>query len=282
MQRCLFVIALMASLAGGCTQSANVEEERSKLMTLDREWSASTKDIDKFMSYYAPDAATYPPGMPIAEGTAAIREAFSKMMATPGFSVSWTPAKADVSTAGDVGATYGTYEATMTGGSEKGKYITNWKKVNGDWKVSADMFNADASPKAPVVQHVEVGPSALKWGAAPPSLPPGAKMAVVSGDPSQAVPYVVRAQIPAGYRIAAHWHPTDENVTVLSGTVAVGMGDKFDEAALKDVPTNGFFVAPADMRHFFAARTAATIQIHGIGPFAINYVNPADDPSQKK
>ena len=83
------------------------------------------------------------------------------------------------------------------------------------------------------------------------------------------------------FRIAPHWHPTDEHVTVLAGTVAVGMGEKFDQAALKDVPTGGYFVAPAEMRHFFAAKSAATIQVHGTGPFVLNYVNPADDPSKQ-
>ena len=106
-------------------------------------------------------------------------------------------------------------------------------------------------------------------------------MAVVSGDPTQAQPFVIRAQMPAGYRIAPHWHPTDEHVTVLSGIVSLGMGEKFDQSALKDVPTGGYFVAPAEMRHFFMTRTAATIQVHGMGPFAVNYVNPADDPGRQ-
>jgi len=107
-------------------------------------------------------------------------------------------------------------------------------------------------------------------------------MAVVSGDPTQTVPFVIRAQMPAGYRIAPHWHPTDENITVLSGTVSLGMGEKFDQSAMKDVSSGGYFVAPAEMRHSFMAKTAATIQVHGVGPFAVNYVNAADDPSQKK
>ena len=106
-------------------------------------------------------------------------------------------------------------------------------------------------------------------------------MALVSGDPTKPVPFVLRAQLPAGYKIAPHWHPTDEHVTVISGTVALGMGEKFDEAALKDTPTGGYFVAPAEMRHFFMSKTASTIQVHGVGPFAVNYVNPADDPSKQ-
>jgi ketosteroid isomerase-like protein len=280
MGRYVCVVAVVVSCAAGCGPSANVEQERSTLLALDREWSESAKDIDKFLSYLAPDASVYPPGMPAAMGTDAIRETFSHMISMPGFSVSWTPTMADVSASGDLGYTVGTYDMAMTGVSEKGKYVTTWKKQPaGDWKVVNDTFNADTPPAAPSTPHVMAAPSALKWGTAPPSLPAGARMAVVSGDPTQAVPFVIRAQMPAGYRIAAHWHPTDEHVTVLSGTVALGMGDTFDQAALRDVPTGGYFVAPAEMRHFFAARTAATIQVHGMGPFAINYVNPADDPT---
>ena len=283
MRRHVCLVAVMSSLAAGCGPSVNVEQERNNLLARDREWSTTAKDTEKFLSYFAPEASAYPQGMPIAAGGAAIRKAFTAMTSMPGFSVAWTPTKADVSATGDIGYTAGTYEMTMTGVSEKGKYVTVWKKQSsGEWKAMEDIFNADAAPKGPSTEHVMVAPSAVKWRDAPPSLPPGAKMAVVSGDPAQAVPLVIRAQMPAGYRIPPHWHPTDEHVTVLSGTVALGMGEKFDESALKDVPSGGYFVAPTEMRHFFMAKTAATIQVHGMGPFAINYVNPADDPSQQK
>lgn len=114
------------------------------------------------------------------------------------------------------------------------------------------------------------------------NLPADARAAIISGNPTQAQPYVVRAQLPANYRIPPHWHPTTENVTVLSGTVAFGMGEKFDAAALRDVPAGGFAVVPAEMRHFFVSKTASTIQIHGMGPFGITYVDPADDPRTRK
>ena len=113
-------------------------------------------------------------------------------------------------------------------------------------------------------------------------LPPGSKMAVIAGDPSKPGPFVMRAQVPAGYRVPPHWHPTDENLTILSGTIALGMGDKWDEGSMQPLAAGGVVVLPAEMRHSFLARTAATFQVHGNGPFAINYVNPADDPSQKR
>ncbi len=172
----------------------------------------------------------------------------------------------------------------MGGVTEKGKYVTAWKKqADGAWKVTEDIFNADEAPKAPAGTHVEVPADSLKWGDAPPGMPAGMRAAVVSGDPAQAgQPYVLRAQMPAGYSIPPHWHPTTENVTVLSGTVALGMGDTFDEKRCRILSAGGFATVPADMRHFFMSKTASTIQVHGIAPFGITYVNPADDPRMKK
>jgi quercetin dioxygenase-like cupin family protein len=132
----------------------------------------------------------------------------------------------------------------------------------------------------PASTHVLVQGAELKWGDGPPGLPKGATMAVLSGDPGQPGPYVLRAKMPAGYTIPPHWHPNDENLTVLAGTFALGTGDKLDPAAARDVNARGFSLMPANMHHFAIARTAVILQVHGIGPFAINYINPADDPRQ--
>jgi hypothetical protein len=127
--------------------------------------------------------------------------------------------------------------------------------------------------------HVLMTPIQIKWGDAPPVLRKGARFAVMSGDPGVAGPYTIRLKIPAGYRIAPHWHPTDENVTVIAGTFSLGMGDTFDTKNLKTLPAGGYAVLPAEMRHYAWTKAGATVQVHGIGPFVINYVNPADDPS---
>jgi quercetin dioxygenase-like cupin family protein len=129
--------------------------------------------------------------------------------------------------------------------------------------------------------HALLTETDLKWGDAPPSLPKGASLAVVSGDPAKPGPFTIRVRFPEGYKIAPHWHPTDEHVTVLAGTVAFGMGDKHDPAAMKDLTAGGFARMPAEMRHYVTAKTAATVQVHGTGPFTLNYVNPADDPRKQ-
>jgi quercetin dioxygenase-like cupin family protein len=131
--------------------------------------------------------------------------------------------------------------------------------------------------KAPT--HVLLAESQLTWGEGPPSLPKGGMTALLSGDPGKpGSEYTLRAKLPAGYKIPPHWHPSDEHVTVLSGTVAFGMGEKAVVAEMKDLPAGGYAVMPANMRHYFAVKTAAVIQVHGTGPFVINYINPADDP----
>jgi len=138
-----------------------------------------------------------------------------------------------------------------------------------------------ALPLAAPAMDVTTDPSALKWGPPPPSLPPGAQVAVVSGDPGKDGPYVVRAKLPAGYTIAPHTHPTDENVTVLSGTFYIAMGDKLDKKKGAAVKAGGFFRAEQGMQHYGWTPRGATIQVHGMGPFVVNYVNPADDPRNK-
>ena len=130
----------------------------------------------------------------------------------------------------------------------------------------------------PAKTHVTVAPAELQWDAGPPSLPKGVEAVVLSGDPAKPGPFALRLRMPAGYKIAPHWHPTDEHVTVISGTFSMGMGEKFDAAATKALPPGGYAVMPAEMRHFAWTKQGATVQVHGIGPFALTYVNPADDP----
>ena len=127
--------------------------------------------------------------------------------------------------------------------------------------------------------HVALAPPDLKWGPAPPVLPAGAQVAVIDGDPFKPGFFTIRLKMPDGYRIAPHWHPTDENVVVIQGALRLGMGDKFDPTA-RELPVGGFAKLPKMMHHFAGARGETIVQIYGDGPFVVNYVNPADDPSK--
>jgi anti-sigma factor ChrR (cupin superfamily) len=123
---------------------------------------------------------------------------------------------------------------------------------------------------------ITIAPDAVKWN----PLAPGIQISALAGDSSKPGPYTVRLKFADGARVAAHWHPEDENVTVLQGTLLAGMGEKYDTAGLHEFPTGSFVLMPKEMRHFAAARGETVVQLHGNGPFVINYVNPADDPSK--
>jgi quercetin dioxygenase-like cupin family protein len=139
----------------------------------------------------------------------------------------------------------------------------------------------DDKGHGPDAGHVVVRADDVKWSPAPPSLPAGAQAAIISGDPGKAGPYVLRAKFPDGYKVPPHWHPTDENVTVLQGTFMAGKGDKFDPSNSVALPAGSFVCMPKNMRHFAWAKGDTIIQVHGMGPFEITYVNSADDPRKK-
>lgn len=145
---------------------------------------------------------------------------------------------------------------------------------------AAGQEKAAASAEAP--KHVMILPSAVQWGDAPPGLPAGSKVAVLYGDPDQAGPFTLRVKAPAGYKVPAHWHPISEYVTVISGTLYMGTGDKLDKSKGTALAAGAFASMPANMRHFVWWEGDGEIQVSGTGPFAITYVNPADDPRNAK
>jgi mannose-6-phosphate isomerase-like protein (cupin superfamily) len=148
--------------------------------------------------------------------------------------------------------------------------------LSGTLLVLAGLATADTASE----HHVLASGAAVKWGPPPPTLPPGAQLAVIDGDPASKGLVTLRARLPSGYKIPAHWHPTDEHITVLSGSLGIGMGDMLDTEHGQTLKAGGYAVAPANMHHYAWTTSGATIQLHMIGPFAITYVNPADDPSR--
>src|ERR1043165_6338408 len=123
-------------------------------------------------------------------------------------------------------------------------------------------------------------PDNIKWGDAPPVLPKGAKAAILEGNPLEKGPFVLRLKAPDGYRVPPHVHSDTERVTVLSGTFYLGMGDTLDEKKGQAMPAGSYGYWPAGMKHFAWVKGETIIQIHGMGPWTITYLNPGDDPSK--
>ncbi len=141
---------------------------------------------------------------------------------------------------------------------------------------------SSAPKKAPAAtaaaSPVVVTPDKIQWGPMPPAFQPGAQFAVIAGDPGKSGPFIVRLKFPDGYKVMPHFHPTAENVTVLSGELHAGMGDKFDESKLTTLPAQSIAVMPAGMHHYVMAKGETVVQVHAMGPFKLTYVNPSDDP----
>ena len=125
-------------------------------------------------------------------------------------------------------------------------------------------------------------PEKIEWKDGPPSLPAGAKVAVLEGDPAKEGPFVMRLLVPDGYHIPPHTHPKTERVTVILGVFYLAMDDKLDRSAAQKLTTGTYGFWPAGMKHAAWAEGETVVQLHGIGPWIINYVNPADDPRNAK
>jgi quercetin dioxygenase-like cupin family protein len=124
--------------------------------------------------------------------------------------------------------------------------------------------------------------SDIKWGPVPPVLPAGAQIAVLQGNPFGEGVYTLRLKMPDGYIVPPHFHPTDEMVTVVSGTLLFAHGDSVDHHATTTLHSGGFVTAPKNMHHYVIARGPTVVQVHGMGPFAISYVHPEDDPRNRR
>ena len=122
--------------------------------------------------------------------------------------------------------------------------------------------------------HRIVTPDDLKWE----TVIPGTQIAVVAGDPTKPGPFVIRQKTAAGAMVPPHWHTTIENVTVLQGTFAMGIGDKFEKTKLTRMHPGDFSTVPATVPHFAMPETDVIVQLDAMGPWVTNVVNPADDP----
>jgi quercetin dioxygenase-like cupin family protein len=139
------------------------------------------------------------------------------------------------------------------------------------------MLNVSAQGHA---GHTMVKPADLKWADVP-SLPPGAKVAVIEGPMNEAKPFTIRLKFPANYEIPAHSHPAIERVTVLSGTFNMGAGDKLEKKQTTALSAGSIAIMQPGTNHFAWTKEETVVQLNGTGPWGITYVNAADDPRKK-
>ena len=129
--------------------------------------------------------------------------------------------------------------------------------------------------------HDAINAGELTWKDAPPSLPAGAEVAILEGDPEKKGPFTLRIRLPAGYRVEPHTHPVDERVTVLSGTLHAATGRTFDKTKARAMTEGGFVFVPARTPSYVWTTEETVFQLHGTGPWGVDYVDPADDPRQR-
>lgn len=134
---------------------------------------------------------------------------------------------------------------------------------------------AEAPPAAPARAPIQVVPGRVPWAEAPPSMPAGTRIAVLEGDPKAPGLFTLRLEIPAGFRLAPHWHPQDERVTVLSGSLSVGFGETFDPTKGTAFPAGSFYVNPTPLPHYVWSDGGAVIQITGLGPWEVKLLHGA-------
>lgn len=295
----------LVALAAACATTTRVdrasEEQRIRELSQQASRAVETQDVTTFVSFYAEDAVLMLANQPAIQGRTAIRRSLEEMLRLPNFSFSFAPTTVEVAEARDFAYETGRYRfgVDMQGTrlTDEGKYVTVWKKIGTDWKIVSDINNSDRSIEqlargmmpqrqeaAGAIAMPEPGPGAhfhareIVWRDGPPSLPPGAKIAVLEGDPMQPGPFTFRLKVPTGYRIPPHFHPVIEHVTVVSGAFSIGKGEQWDDSKLVRLDAGGFIHMPPGERHFARATGVTVLQLHSMGAWGITYVNPQDDP----
>ena len=260
------------------------QSDAAKIRALSDQWQRdiAAQNAAGIAAIQAPDAVFIMSHAPAMTGATPINAAWADMIKTPGLVLHWTPTKIDV--ASPTRATeYGTYtesfDTPQGKGTDTGNYVTIWHKINGQWKVALDAANTSVPLPTTTAAAPMMDPSTMETHAASaltwsdvivPTFPPGAKMAVLHGNPGGPGGFVLRLSFPDGYQIPVHWHPTGENVTVVSGSFALGMGNTFDASALHTYNVGDFVYLPPNQAHFAQAHGGTVVQINGRGPFAIN------------
>lgn len=288
------LLAPMLTLVLSCaTVPVNRDTEEAAIRARSAEFNrlATAKDLDAIAAFHTAGATLMMSNAPAVTGTAAVRQAWQETLALPNASINWRPTTVTVAASGDIATEIGTYTFSFDGPrgrvNDSGTYTTVWQKVDGQWLVASDIATSSQPlpalpPPAPAAALVSDmtdmethAGSAIKWtDLVVPGFASGAKLAVIHGDPGGTGDYTLRLQFPDGYEFPPHWHPMGEHITVLSGVFRLGMGGTVNASGIREYPAGDFLYVPGRMPHFGGARGATVIQLHGMGPFAINLGSP--------
>jgi len=271
-------IALFAQSAQGQTSDERAIRARSE------QWQRyiAERKVDSIVALHAPDAVIMFSHAPLVRGAPSIRAVYSNMIGIPGLLLHWTPTKIEVASP-TTATEYGSYTESYDGPGGKirdaGNYVVIWHKINGRWRVALDApvttmpEPAAAPPETP--ETVSRTDSMLTWiNFAPPGFPVGGKVTVLYGDPFSRGPFLLRLQLPDGYEIPLHWHPTAENLTVLSGELRLGMATTVDMSEARISGPGDYVYIPARQAHYAQTRGETVLQVGGQGPFEINLGAP--------
>lgn len=276
-------VLALAALAACASANVNSQSDESSIRAVGADWqrAIAAHDVDRIVSLHAPDAVVMMSNSPLASGSSAIQAMYRGLVNMPGASLTWVPTQIDVvspTVATDIGRYTLSYDTPAGRVTDHGNYTTIWHKVDGQWRVAVDapvsMTPFPMTGAGTVMMDVSEtqlqANGGLVWSdLSVPGFDPGAKMAVLHGNPAGKGDYTLRLQFPDGYRFPAHWHPNGEHLTVLTGTFLLGMGNTADWNALRTYGPGDFIYLPGRHAHFGGARGPTTIQLHGDAPFQI-------------
>lgn len=285
-------IALIVASCATVAVNPASEEAAIRARSAEMNRAVTARNVVAIVAFHSPSAVVMMPNAPAMTGADAIRQGWQGMLAMPNLSLNWQPTRVTVAGSGDVATEVGSYTMSFDTPqgriNDAGSYTTVWQKVDGQWLIASDAVTSSqplpAPPPAPPAAQAVIADmadmatqssAAITWSdLVVPGFNPGAKLAVIHGDPGGSGDYTLRLQFPDGYEFPPHWHPMAEHITVLSGVFRLGMGGTVDRGAIREYQAGDFLYVPGRMPHFGGARGATVVQLHGNGPFAINLGTP--------
>lgn len=275
---------IAAALAVVATTALGQSRDERAVRAASDAWQRyiAAQQVDSIVALHTPDAVLMFANSPVVKGSNGIRAGWSEIVKLPNLSMHWVPQKIDVvspSVATEYGTYTDSYDTPNGREGDSGTYVTIWNKVNGKWRVALDApvssMPAPAAAPPEGTNFVAQNGSALTWSDFnSPGFAPGAKITVLSGDPSKPGQFAVRLSFPDGYTVPLHWHPTAETVTVISGAGQFGMGNIVDMNSAHAFSAGDYVFIPARHPHFLQTRGATVVQVNANGPFQINLGTP--------